>query len=78
MIGREVKAGVPFSWVTGDEAYGGNPGLREWLEEEKISYVLGIACNAMIGTRWARSGREAGGRAGRPHACGRVAAAELR
>ena len=51
MIGRAVKAGVPFKWVAGDEAYGGNPGLREWLETEKIPYVLAVACNAMIETR---------------------------
>jgi SRSO17 transposase len=24
-IGRAVKAGAPFTWVTGDGAYGGNP-----------------------------------------------------
>ena len=26
MIGRAVEAGIPFSWVTADEAYGGNTG----------------------------------------------------
>jgi SRSO17 transposase len=31
MIERAVKAGVPFARVAGDEAYGGNPGLRGWL-----------------------------------------------
>jgi hypothetical protein len=51
MIGRAVKAGVPFRWVAGDEAYGGNPGLREWLEAEGIPYVLAVACNAMIETK---------------------------
>jgi SRSO17 transposase len=51
MIGRAVKAGVPFKWVAGDEAYGGNPGLREWLEAEQIPYVLAVACNAMVKTR---------------------------
>jgi SRSO17 transposase len=50
MIGRAVKAGVPFKWVTGDEAYGGNPKLREYLEEEEIPYVLAVACNAVVST----------------------------
>jgi SRSO17 transposase len=50
MIGRAVNAGVPFKWVTGDEAYGGNPKLREYLEEEEIPYVLAVACNAMVPT----------------------------
>jgi SRSO17 transposase len=48
MIERAVHAGVPFSWVAGDEVYGGNPGLRGWLEKEEISYVLAVACDEMI------------------------------
>jgi len=50
MIGRAVAAGVPFAWVAGDEVYGGNPGLRSWLEEEDISYVMAVACSEMITT----------------------------
>lgn len=50
MIGRARDAGVPFRWVTGDEAYGGNPELRKWLEGEEIPYVLAVACNTMIST----------------------------
>lgn len=48
MIERAVHAGVPFSWVAGDEVYGGNPGLRRWLEDNTISYVMAVACDEMI------------------------------
>jgi len=48
MIGRAVEAGVPFSWVTGDEVYGGNPGLRGWLEGEGIAYVMAVACSEPV------------------------------
>ena len=48
MIERAVKTGVPFSWVAGDEVYGGNPKLRAWLEGRGISYVMAVACSEMI------------------------------
>src|SRR5215472_3679340 len=33
MIGRAIAAGIPFAWVTADEAYGDNGPLRAFLEE---------------------------------------------
>jgi SRSO17 transposase len=48
MAERAVGAGIPFSWVAGDEVYGGNPGLRSWLEEQGIGYVMAVACSDLI------------------------------
>lgn len=51
MIGRALDAGVPASWVAGDEVYGGNPHLRTELEKRQIGYVLAVACDHQITTR---------------------------
>ena len=40
MIERAVEAGVSFAWFTADEAFGQNPGLRQWLQEQDIAYVM--------------------------------------
>ena len=37
MIERAVSAGIPFSWVTADEAYGDNGPLRTFLEDQETS-----------------------------------------
>jgi SRSO17 transposase len=40
MLERAVAAKVPFAWFTADEAFGQNPGLRDWLQEQDIAYVM--------------------------------------
>jgi SRSO17 transposase len=40
MVTRALDAGVPAAWVTGDEVYGADPGLRAELEARQIGYVL--------------------------------------
>jgi hypothetical protein len=45
MICRALDAGAPASWVTGDEVYGANPGLRAELQARKVGYVLAVACD---------------------------------
>jgi SRSO17 transposase len=44
MLERALDAGVPASWVTADEVYGGSPALRGWLEGRGMSYVLAVKC----------------------------------
>jgi hypothetical protein len=34
--------GVPAGWVTADEADGGSPALRGWLEARQLLYVLAV------------------------------------
>jgi SRSO17 transposase len=48
MIERALKAEVPFSWVAGDEVYGGNPKLRSWLEDQQVRYVMAVRCSEVI------------------------------
>ncbi|QOC92068.1 IS701 family transposase [Micromonospora craniellae] len=48
MLERAVAAGVPFAWFTADEAYGQSPGLRGWLQEQDISYVMATRCDDQV------------------------------
>jgi hypothetical protein len=43
MLERALDAGTPASWVTADEAYGGDPALRAWLEGRGLWHVLAVA-----------------------------------
>jgi SRSO17 transposase len=45
MIERTLLAGVPFAWFAADEEFGQNPGLRAYLEERQISYVMAVPKN---------------------------------
>ena len=45
MLERAFAAQVPAAWVTGDEVYGNDGGLRRWLEGQQRPYVLAVACS---------------------------------
>ena len=42
MIERARAAGTPFAWVTADEVYGQAEPLRDYLERERINYVMAV------------------------------------
>jgi len=50
MLARTLDAGVPASWVAGDEVYGADPRLRGDLEERRTGYVLAVACRHTVTT----------------------------
>lgn len=50
MLARSLDAGVPASWVAGDEVHGADPRLRGDLEERRIGYVLAVACRHTVTT----------------------------
>jgi hypothetical protein len=64
MIARTTQAGVPARWVTGDEVYGADPGLRDRLEAlgashehgNGVGYVLAIGCNRRVTVHGGRGG----------------------
>ncbi|MFJ9367812.1 IS701 family transposase [Nocardia sp. NPDC101769] len=49
-----LDAGVPASWVTGDEVYGGDPKLRAALESRDTGYVFAVACDHRVTTATGR------------------------
>jgi SRSO17 transposase len=55
MLGRAFTAGVPAAWVTGDEVYGSDGGLRRWLEGEGRPYVLAVRANQYVWTGFRQS-----------------------
>jgi SRSO17 transposase len=42
MVQRVIDARTPFGWFAADEAYGQNTALRDWLEDQHVSYVLAV------------------------------------
>jgi SRSO17 transposase len=50
MITGALAAGVPASWVAGDEVYGGDSKLRRHLRDAGLGYVLAVAKNHQVVT----------------------------
>jgi SRSO17 transposase len=48
MIEAARAAGVPFAWFTADEEFGQNPGLRDYLQENRIPYVMAVPKNTQF------------------------------
>jgi SRSO17 transposase len=48
MVERALVAKVPFAWFAADEEFGQNPGLRAWLEDRQVSYVMAVPKNTDV------------------------------
>lgn len=52
MLQRARAAGVVTPWVTGDEVYGSDASLRQWLEGNQQAFVLAVRRNERVGLEW--------------------------
>jgi SRSO17 transposase len=50
MLQRLLDNNIEIGWFTADEAYGDNPGLRAWLETQRVNYVMAISCDTRFAT----------------------------
>jgi SRSO17 transposase len=48
LLAERGRQAVP--WFTADEAYGDNPGLRAWLDQQDINFVMAVSCDARFST----------------------------
>jgi SRSO17 transposase len=48
LLAKHGPAAMP--WFTADEAYGDNPGLRGWLDDQQLNYVMAVSCDARFTT----------------------------
>jgi SRSO17 transposase len=48
LLAKHGRQAVP--WFSADEAYGDNPGLRAWLDEQDINYVMAVSRDAHFTT----------------------------
>jgi SRSO17 transposase len=48
LLTHHGRAAMP--WFTADEVYGNNPGLRGWLDEQQLNYVMAVSCDARFAT----------------------------
>src|SRR5690349_10626455 len=48
LLAEHGREAVP--WFTADEAYGDNPGLRAWLDEQDLDYVMAVSCDQRFPT----------------------------
>lgn len=51
MVERTLAGGVPAAWVTGDEVYGSDRRLRQWLEDRELPHVLAVKSTEPLWTR---------------------------
>src|SRR5205807_321386 len=50
MLDRLLDSRAEVGWFTADEAYGDNPGLRAWLEDKDLNYVMAVSCDTRFTT----------------------------